>query len=490
MRPTASTAVARTPCSISIHSREAQARTTLAAENAASTELPLHSPPLMQSDQELRAQLAELIAIPSVSADPAHRPDVEAAAAWVAERIRGAGGTAEVVAWNGSQPIVIGEVAASKRPESAPTVLSYAHFDVQPPDPLALWESPPFELAERDGWLYARGVADDKAQLLMLVEAARQLSLAGELPVNVRFALDSEEEVGGQSIVEWLAADEKGADAAIVFDGDMVERGVPTFNTALRGLCYFHVTLRTGERDLHSGIYGGAALNAMHALMQALSAVVARDGQVPEPLRDGVIPPTVEEVESWRSLPEGAALLEGVGARPSDSTALEQYYVRTWAEPSVDVHGIAGGSPDLVKTVLPVEAMANVSIRIAPGQNTRDVSATFERLLGEAAPTGADLEVKLVSASEPGLVSPEAPALALAREAFEEVFGRPSLLVRVGGSVPVVASLASRGIPTISTGIATSDANAHSPNEKFPAEYLTLGVEAIRETYRRLGELG
>ena len=444
----------------------------------------------MPTHEELRDQLAELIAIPSVSADPAHAGDVEAAALWVAEKIRDAGGTAHVVPWNGGRPLVIGEIAASEHPESSPTVLCYAHFDVQPPDPLDLWESPPFELVERDGWLFARGVADDKAQLLMLVEAARGLAAAGELPVNVRFALDSEEEVGGQSIVEWVAADERGADAAIVFDGGMEEPGVPTFNTALRGLCYFHVTVRTGERDLHSGLFGGVALNAMHALMQALSAVVAKDGRVPEPLRVGITPPAPEEIEGWRTLAEGAGLLAGVGARPSDAGALDDYYVRTWAEPSVDVHGIAGGSPDLVKTVLPVEARANVSIRIAPGQHVADVSAAFERLLRDAAPDGADVDVKLQSSAEPGLVSPDAPALGLAREAFEKVFGRPSLLVRVGGSVPVVASLAARGIPTISTGIATHDANAHSPNEKFPSDFLVLGVEAMRETYRRLGELG
>ena len=256
--------------------------------------------------EELRDQLAELIAIPSVSADPAHAGDVVAAAGWVAEKIRDAGGSVDVVPWNGGRPLVIGEVAASERPESSPTVLCYAHFDVQPPDPLELWESPPFELTERDGWLYARGVADDKAQLLILVEAARGLAAAGELPVNVRFALDSEEEVGGQSISEWVAADERGADAAIVFDGGLEELGVPTFNTALRGLCYFHVTVRTGERDLHSGLFGGVALNALHALMQSLSAVVARDGRVPEPLRIGVVPPAPEEIEGWRTLAEGA----------------------------------------------------------------------------------------------------------------------------------------------------------------------------------------
>jgi acetylornithine deacetylase/succinyl-diaminopimelate desuccinylase-like protein len=189
-------------------------------------------------------------------------------------------------------------------------------------------------------------------------------------------------------------------------------------------------------------------------------------------------------------LPAGEGRFAEVGARPSDARAMQEYYLRTWAEPSVDVHGLAGGSPDLVKTVLPVEARANVSIRIAPGQNVADVSTAFERLLRDAAPEGADVDVTLQSAAEPGLVSPDAPALELARGAFEQVFGQPSLLVRVGGSVPVVASLAARGIPTISTGIATNDANAHSPNEKFPAEYLTLGVAAVRETYKRLGELG
>jgi acetylornithine deacetylase/succinyl-diaminopimelate desuccinylase-like protein len=442
------------------------------------------------SHEELRDQLAELIAIPSVSADPQHAPDVVAAAAWVAERIRGAGGTADVVPWNGGRPLVIGEVAASDRPESAPTVLCYAHFDVQPPDPLELWDTPPFELAERDGWLYARGVADDKAHLFMLVEAARQLSAAGELPVNVRFAFDSEEEVGGQSIVEWVGADERGADAAIVFDGDMHERGVPTFYTALRGLCYFHVTVRTGERDLHSGLFGGAALNAMHALMQTLSGVLPRDGRLPEPLHAGIDPPTPEELESWSKLTPGSETLREAGARPADDRAAQEFYVRTWAEPSVDVHGLAGGSPDLVKTVLPVQARANVSIRIAPGQSVAEITAAFERLLRDSAPEGAEVEVELQSKGEAAQIPPDAPAVELAREAFEHVLGSSSTLVRVGGSIPVVQRIVARGIPAIVTGIATKDANAHSPNEKFPAEYLTLGVEAVRETYRRLEKLG
>jgi acetylornithine deacetylase/succinyl-diaminopimelate desuccinylase-like protein len=442
------------------------------------------------SHEELRDQLAELIAIPSVSADPDHAKDVEAAADWVAERIRGAGGTADVVPWNGGRPLVIGELAASEGADSAPTILCYAHFDVQPPDPLDLWESPPFELAERDGWLYARGVADDKAHLFILVESARQLAEAGELPVNLRFAFDSEEEVGGQSVGEWVTADERGADAAIVFDGDMYERDVPTFYTALRGMAYFHVNVRTGERDLHSGLFGGAALNAMHALMQTLSGVVPRDGRLPEPLRAGIAPPTAQELESWNALTPGTELLASVGAPPTDPNAAEEFYVRTWAEPSVDVHGLAGGSPKLVKTVLPVEAWANVSIRLAPGQRVDEIAPVVERLLREAAPEGARLEIELQSKGEPARVSPDAPAIKLAREAFEHVLGNDSMLVRVGGSIPVAERIVAKGMPAIITGIATKDANAHSPNEKFPADYLRLGVEAVSETYRRLGQLG
>ena len=444
----------------------------------------------MPRHEDLREQLAELIAIPSVSADPAHAGDVEAAASWVAERIRGAAGSADVIPWNGGRPLVIGEVPASEHPETAPTVLCYAHFDVQPPDPLELWDSPPFELAERDGWLYARGVADDKAHLFMLLEAARELATAGELPVNLRFAFDSEEETGGQSIVEWLAADERGADAAFVFDGGMIERGRPIFYTALRGLCYFHVRVRTGARDMHSGVFGGAALNAMHALIQTLSAVLPRGGRVPEPLRVGIVPPSAGEIEEWQLLPPGAEKLELVGAREMDPGAADEFYVRTWAEPSVDVHGLAGGSPDLVKTVLPVEAWANVSIRIAPGQRVAEVTEVFERLVREAAPAGAEVELELRSHAEPALVDVHAPAVSFGRDAVEKVVGTRPLLVRVGGSIPIMSALCARGIPSLATGFALEESNVHSPNERLPAEYLTLGVEAAREVYRRLGELG
>jgi acetylornithine deacetylase/succinyl-diaminopimelate desuccinylase-like protein len=297
------------------------------------------------------------------------------------------------------------------------------------------------------------------------------------------------EETGATEVNDWVVADERGADCAIVFDTAMMDAETPAVTVSTRGMVFAHLTVRAGERIAHSGLYGGAALNAMHALLQTLSGVLPRDGRVPEPLRAGIDPPAAEEIEGWSALTTGRDLLAEAGVQPADARAADEFYVRTWAEPAVDVHGLAGGSPDLVKTVLPVEARANVSIRIAPGQSVGETAEVFERLLREAAPEGAEVEVELQSAGEAAQIPPDHPAVTLAREAFEQALGNESTLVRVGGSIPVVQKIVSRGIPAIVTGIATKDANAHSPNEKFPSEYLSLGVHAILGTYRRLGEL-
>ena len=443
------------------------------------------------SHDELRDRLAELIAIPSVSADTAHAPDVEAAAAWVAARIRDGGGTAELVPW-GARPLVIGEFAASKRPETAPTVLCYAHFDVQPPDPLELWESPPFELTKRDGRLYARGVADDKGNLFVLVEAVRQLAAAGELPVNVRLAFDGEEEVGGDSIVEWVAADTGRADAALILDGGMIRRGQPAFAVAVRGMLYFHVRVRTGTTDMHSGLFGAAALNAVHALMAALSRVVpGPDGRLPEELRAGALRPTDEELESWAQLPSGEDQLSHYGAVPIGPGAAEEFYLRTFADTALDVNGIAAGSPDLVKTVLPVTARANVSIRLAPGQDPDTIHAAFERLLRKGLPAGAELEIEVRNRARPALTPTDAPALRLVASAFETTVGAAPLLVRSGGTLPIYAGLVDRGLPTLATGFGIeSECNVHAPNENVPENTIELGVATMREAFVRLGELG
>jgi acetylornithine deacetylase/succinyl-diaminopimelate desuccinylase-like protein len=435
-----------------------------------------------------RAELAELIAIPSISADSAHAGDVRAAGEWVCEYVRSAGGEAELVDWHG-QPLAIGEVHASSAAAEAPTVMCYGHFDVQPPAPLELWESEPFKLAERGGYLYARGVVDDKGQLYMLLRAARDLAAAGELPVNLRFCSDGEEETGGHSIVDFLAEDERSADACVIFDSGMIRRGVPAFNVATRGVVYFHLRLRTGVRDLHSGMYGGAALNALHALMKTLSGVLPRGGRLPEPLRAGIALPTAEELVSWAELPSGSDMLADQGARTADPRAAEEFYVRTFAEPSVDIHGLEGGSPRLQKTVLPVLAEANVSIRLAPGQTVEEIAPEFERLLRESAPEGAELEIERWSAAAPGLVDPESPAIKLGQEAFERALGARPLLVRSGGTLPIVPALGERGIPTIITGFGLPDANIHSPNERLLAEYLPLGISAARELFLAFARL-
>jgi acetylornithine deacetylase/succinyl-diaminopimelate desuccinylase-like protein len=434
-------------------------------------------------------ELSELLRIPSVSADAAHADDVRRAAEWVCGFVRAAGGGCEVVP-HGGRPLVIGELRASRDPDSAPTVLVYGHFDVQPPAPLDEWLSPPFEPTVRGEWLYARGVADDKGQLYLLLKAAALLAAEGALPVNVRVACDGEEEIGGHSIVDWIAADERGADASVIFDAHMPKRGQPAFYVATRGICYFHVRVRTGARDLHSGTFGGAALNAMHALMQILSGVLPRDGRLPEPLRTGLVPPTEDELADWASQQPGEEVLAEQGARPADSEAAEEFYVRTWGEPSIDVNGVEAGSPQLQKTVIPVVAEANLSIRLAPGQHPDVIAPKVEELLRDSAPDGADVGVELWSSAPPGLVAPDSAAIRLGQDAFERALGVRPLLLRAGGSLPIVAALADRGIPAIVTGFDLPDGNLHSPNERFLLEHFPLGVAAARELFVALAGPG
>jgi acetylornithine deacetylase/succinyl-diaminopimelate desuccinylase-like protein len=437
---------------------------------------------------EWMEELSEFLRIPSVSADPERSGDVMRAAEWVRDFIRAAGCDVEVVE-TGNKPLVIGELRASQGADDAPTVIAYGHFDVQPPEPLELWESPPFEPTVRDGWLFARGVADDKGQLYLLLKAAALLAADGSLPVNVRFTCDGEEESGGHSIMDFLAADERGGDVCVIFDGHLLEPGVPIFEIATRGIAYFHVKVRTGERDLHSGLYGGAAMNATHALMQVLAGVLPRDGRLPESLYAGMIRPSDEEIASWKELESGAEGLAKAGARPADARAAEELYLRTWVEPSVDVHGLASGSPVLQKTVIPVEAEANVSIRLVPGQDDKAIAAEMERLMREAAPEGTDVEIDFLGSAPAALVRPDEPAIQLGLEAFERVVGRRPLLLRVGGSLPVMAALEEKGIPTILSGFDLPEGNIHSPNERFRVEHIPLGVETAQELYRSLSRL-
>jgi acetylornithine deacetylase/succinyl-diaminopimelate desuccinylase-like protein len=424
-------------------------------------------------------ELSELLRIPSVSADPTHSGDVARAADWVCAFVRRVGGESAVLTRNG-QPLVVGEVPASTA-QPVPTVLLYGHFDVQPPDPLELWESAPFEPAVRDGTLYARGVADDKGHLYSLLKGVERLAAAGELPVRVRVACDGEEETGGRSIVDLITAGEVPADACLIYDSTLIEPGLAAFNVATRGFVYFHVRVRTGQTDLHSGMYGGAALNALHALQRVLAAVLPREGRVPEPLRVGVVPPTDAELADWAALPHGDEELAQRGANPADPRAAEEFHLRTFAEPSVDVHGIAGGSAGLLKTVLPVEATANVSIRIVSGQDPEQVAQAFERLLRDAAPEGAELDVQVLASTPPAVVDVQSTPVELALDAVEWVVGTRPLLVRWGASLPVVSALAGRGIPTVLTGFASPDCNMHAPNERMSLESIETAIAATQQ---------
>jgi acetylornithine deacetylase/succinyl-diaminopimelate desuccinylase-like protein len=439
-------------------------------------------------DETWRAELSEFIAVPSVSAVPAHREDVKRAGEWVCDFIRRIGGTAELTPF-GEKELALGDIRASTDPDNAPTVLVYGHFDVQPPAPLELWESDPFELTIRDEWAYARGVTDDKGQLYILLKAAQKLVEANALPVNLRFACDGEEEIGGRTIVDWITIDDRGAQAAVIFDGGMVARDVPALELATRGLIAYDVKVRTGERDLHSGMYGGAALNAIHVLMRCFDAVLAGpDGLLPAPLRAGIAAPTPEELSSWASLPPGAGELDGQGARPLDPNAAEQFYIRTFAEPSLDVNGILGGKPGLRNTTLSVYASGEFTLRLAPGQDPDTIGPAAEKLVRDAAPAGAEVDVAW-KGTPPSLVRPDSPAIQLALQAFEDVLAVRPLLVRSGGTLPIMPALVDRGIPTVLTGFGLPESNVHSPNEKFLVDYFEKGVDTAAAVYTKFAEL-
>ena len=429
-------------------------------------------------------ELGDFLAIPSVSADPTHAGGVTRAAEWVAAKVRALGGTAEI---QEEGRLVVGEIAG---PPGAPTVLVYGHYDVQPPAPLELWESDPFTAEIRGEWLYARGVADDKGQLWMQLKAIEELLAEGPPPVTFRVVCDGEEETGGDAIIRFLERDNGPADACVVLDGWMKRRNSPEFVVATRGLVALDIEVRTGERDLHSGHYGGTALNAIHALSQALTALFPHNGRLPEPLRAGVTPPSEDEKSGWKELPPGSEELARVGAAPLDERAADEFYERVFVEPSLDVTGILGGKPGLRNTTLVSRASAGITIRVAPGQDPATLAAAAERLLRDALPDGASLEIVRADLTPPAILPRDTEVLDIARDSFERVFGRRPLIVRVGGTLPITAALAARRIPTVMAGLALPDSHTHSPNERMLLETFPLGVAAVRETYRAIGARG
>jgi acetylornithine deacetylase/succinyl-diaminopimelate desuccinylase-like protein len=367
-----------------------------------------------------------------------------------------------------------------------PTVLSYGHYDVQAPGPPEAWDSPPFEPTERNGRLYARGAADDKGNFLPLLHVACELARAGELPVNVRFLVEGEEEIGSRSVLQRLGEGEDQADCAIVFDSLMVDERTPAISVAARGLLSASVEVRTAARDLHSGLYGGAVMNAAHVLL-AMFAEVAPDatGRVRPELAAGVEPLSPEERETWERLPPGAEAIASVGGVEVAPGAGDELYTRTGAATALDVNMIATGEP---RTIVPASARGHVSVRLAPGQRADEIGAELERLLRGAAPEGATVEIQMDRA-DPALFDPAHPALQLGARAMERACGTAPALVRLGGTLPLLAVLARRGIPAIVSGFALPDDAFHAPNESYRLESLRLGEATARELYITLSEL-
>lgn len=437
-------------------------------------------------------ELKDFLRIPSISTDPERAGDVARAAQWVADKLRAAGLENIEIIPTSRHPLVYADWLHAP---GKPTVLCYGHYDVQPPDPLEEWVSPPFEPAIRGGNLYARGAADDKGQMYMHVKAIETLfALHGGLPVNVKFLIEGEEEVGGANVAKYVAENQEKlkADAALVSDTALYAEDMPTLCTGLRGLVYMEVEARGPARDLHSGLYGGAAPNAVYGLIELLGKAKDSEGRVIIPgFYDDVAEPAPAEIESWKSLPfsEKEFLEKEVGSAclvgEPDRTVLE----RVWSRPTLEVHGIGGGFTGAgAKTVIPAAAVAKVSMRMVPNQDPEKMFRLFADWAQANAPKGVRISVRKLSASPAVVVNPDHPAIHTAAEAFHEILGKPTVFIRSGGSVPIVGDFARHlGIPTVMMGFGLPDDGLHSPNEKFRLENFNQGTMTVAAFLERYG---
>jgi acetylornithine deacetylase/succinyl-diaminopimelate desuccinylase-like protein len=423
-------------------------------------------------------ELAELMAIRSVGADPAEAASMIEAAEWLVTRLRAIGATTEVVR-EGRKSVVLATIPAQVEPARARTLLIYGHFDVQPIGDPALWKTPPWEATVRDGWLYGRGSIDTKGHLLMYLEALRAVIGRGELRANVRLVIDGAEESGGELALDLMRERHDGVDGVVIFDGPMIAKGRPAFYDAARGMISAHLTLRTAARDLHSGQFGNAAMNAVHELIRLLAGVLPHRGRLPEPLREGVLPLPPEIVEQLPGLPTAERLLGGEGSHPVDDDVAERLYERLWSEPSLEVNGILGGEPELHHMIIPALAQASISMRLGPGQDPDRIAAALDLLLRDAVPPGAELEIVHRGRAPAALLPHEGLVLDVARDAFADVIGTPPATVRAGGSLPLLAVFAELGIPTVMTGMDLPEGNIHAPNERLWLEHLPAGTAIL-----------
>jgi len=437
-----------------------------------------------ESQDRFLEELKTFLRIPSISTLPEHRGDIDRAAGFVADSLRAVGLENVEVIPTGKHPLVYADWLHAP---GKPTVLCYGHYDVQPPDPLDQWVSPPFEPTIRDGNLYARGSADDKGQMYMHVKAVETLrAVNGSLPVNVKFLIEGEEEVGGESIAKYVAenAAKLKADVALVSDTALYAEGIPTLCIGLRGLIYMELEATGPMRDLHSGLYGGAAPNAVFGLIELLSKAKSAAGVIRIPgIYDDVEPPAPAEKQSWGNLPFSAKkfLKNEVGSTRLTGESKYSVLERVWARPTLEVHGIAGGFTGAgAKTVIPAKATAKVSIRLVPKQDPEKVIAGFRRFIEKNTPRGIRTELRVLSAGPAVMVNPDHPAIQVAAKAFSEILQKPTVFIRSGGSIPIVGDFATHlGIPTVLMGFGLPDDGLHSPNEKYRVENYYKGIMTI-----------
>jgi acetylornithine deacetylase/succinyl-diaminopimelate desuccinylase-like protein len=433
------------------------------------------------------SELKKYLAIPSISALPAHRGDVQRCAEWTADEMRRVGLQNVRLFETPGNPIVYADWLHAP---GAPTILFYGHYDVQPVDPVDLWESPPFEATVRDGEIYARGAADDKGQVFMHLKAIEaHLKQAGALPVNIKLIIEGEEEVGSVNLDNFIRANKAvlGADVVVISDSAMFDRGVPSICYSLRGLVYFQIDLRGTKSDLHSGVFGGAVANPNMVLAQILAQMKDRGGRIKIPgFYDDVIPLTDEERAAWTKLPFtekkyrkdlGAPKLFG----ESGYTTLE----RVWGRPTFEVNGLLGGfTGDGAKTVIPALSMAKVSMRLVPNQHPDKIAELFDAYVKKVAPKTVDLKVTRMHGGKPWLTGYDNPYVQAAGRAIEQGFGKAPVFCREGGSIPVVSTFQEElGLPSVLFGVGLPDENAHAPNERLDLSNFHNGVVASAILY-------
>jgi acetylornithine deacetylase/succinyl-diaminopimelate desuccinylase-like protein len=451
-----------------------------------------------QNQPRFLEELKALLRIPSISTLPDHNGDTRHAAVTLAAEMKRIGlKNVRLIETTHSgragHPLVYGEWLHAV---GKPTVLCYGHYDVQPPDPLDEWLTPPFEPTERNGNLYARGAVDDKGQMYMHLKALESLfeSDKGKLPLNVRVILEGEEEVGGEGIAAFVREhpEELKADFALVSDTEMFAPELPTLCVGLRGMIYTEIEVRGAKTDLHSGMYGGAAPNPFVALAQIIAGLKDRDGKILIPgFYDDVEVPSAEEKAAWKQLPfdEEHYREKEVGSPVLTGEAGYSVLERTWARPTLDVHGMPGGFTGAgAKTVIPARATAKVSMRLVPGMTPKKSFAQYKSFVESLTPKGVTVEVRMIHSGDPIVVGTDNPYVTAAKDAMREVFGKETVFVRGGGSIPIVGDIERHlKIPAVMMGFGLPDDNLHAPNEKFHIANFYRGIESVIRMFERLG---